>query len=97
MTARRSRRSSKTKKRTDIVDLAISICVLALFGAGALFVAIPVNDDHEDIPESRQLEANDEPLMTDDEKKVARAKGIIEFSVGGMRYHDPDLPKEYYL
>lgn len=95
--ARRSRRSSKTKKKTDIVDLAISLCVLALFGAGAFFVAIPMNDDHEDIPESRQLEATDDSLMTDDEKKVARAKGIIEFSVGGKRYHEADLPKEYYM
>lgn len=79
------------------MDFIVALCVLALFGVGALFVAIPINDEHDDIPESRQLEANDEPLMTDDEKKVARARGIIEFSVRGTRYYDPDLPKEYYL
>lgn len=96
MTARRFRRSSKTKRRTDIVDLIVSLGVLALFSVGALFVILP-SDNTEYTPESRQLEAEDEPLMTDEEKRVARARGIIEFSVGGKRYHEPDLPKEYYL
>lgn len=78
------------------MDLAISLCVLALFGAGALFIALPTIDEHEDVPESRQLRADDEPLMTDEEKRVANARGIIEFHVNGKRYHDPNLPPEYY-
>ena len=94
--ARRSPKSSKTKKRTDIVDLLVSLSVLVLFGVGALFVVMPSYNDHEDVPESRQLEAHDEPLMTDDEKRVANARGIVEFHVNGKRYHDADLPKEYY-
>lgn len=38
----RCRRSSKTKKRTDTVDIMVSLSVLALFGVGALFVIMPL-------------------------------------------------------
>lgn len=81
-----------------MMDAIISVCVLIVLLAGAVFVSGTVPVDYEPLhPESQQLNCiNDIPLMDDQEKAEARESGYAAYDMFGMHYVDASLPKEYY-
>lgn len=77
------------------VDTLIAVVVLGLMIGGVFCVAFP--PEPEKVPECEQLgEVDDIPLLTEDQKKVARATGVADYDVAGMHYVDASLPREYY-
>lgn len=81
--------------RQNRMDQLIALGVLGLLIGGVLVIALPPEPEYT--PECQQLgEVDDISLLTEDQKKVARATGVADYDVAGMHYVDASLPREYY-
>lgn len=83
------------KSLSERMDSLIALGVLGLLLGGIFCIAFP--PPPEEMPESQQLgDIDDIPLLTDEQKKVARATGVADYDVAGVHYVDASLPREYY-
>lgn len=84
------------KRRTLIkLNVVLGILLVALFAIVAIGASgIMVEHDYEQIDE--WLSYSDKPLMTEEEKALARETGVARYRVGRAIYFDPYLPSEYY-
>lgn len=84
--------SRKALIRLDVALGIIAVALLAIVAIGASGIMV----EHEFEQSDTGLLVSDKPLLTDEEKALARETGVARYRVGMAIYFDPYLPSEYY-
>ncbi len=85
------------KTLVDKVLEAIGILLASAVILGAPWVLVAISQPWK-LPEPEWLPIPDDiPLMTAEEKALAREDGVGAFTYRGMHYVDHDLPATYWL